>query len=68
MQGQRLNLKWTMADVDFVVGLARAGRTADEIVERYAIRKRKAKADELRYMLSVTIPHSPEDAIRRAGC
>ena len=35
---------------------------------RYAIRKRKAKADELRYMLAVTIPHSPEDAIRRAGC
>lgn len=28
------NLKWSMADVDFVVGLARSGRTADEIVER----------------------------------
>ncbi len=35
---------------------------------RYAIAKRKAKADELRYVLSVCIPHSPEDAIRRAGC
>lgn len=35
---------------------------------RYGIRKRKAKADELRYALSLCIPHSPEDAIRRAGC
>jgi hypothetical protein len=28
------NFKWSMADVDFVVGLARAGRTAQEIVDR----------------------------------
>jgi hypothetical protein len=30
------NFKWSMADVDFVVGLARSGRTAQEIVERLA--------------------------------
>lgn len=35
---------------------------------RRQVAKRKAKADELRYILAVTIPHSPEDAIRRAGC
>lgn len=28
------NFKWSMADVDFVVGLARAGRTSGQIVER----------------------------------
>ena len=29
-----VNLKWSIADVDFVVGLARAGRTADNIALR----------------------------------
>lgn len=37
-QGQRLNLKWTVADVDFVVGLARSGRTAIEIVDRLKVK------------------------------
>lgn len=35
---------------------------------RHAFRKRQAKADELRYILALTIPHSVEDAVRRAGC
>ncbi len=29
-----VNLKWSIADVDLVVGLARAGRTADNIALR----------------------------------
>lgn len=33
-QGQRLNLKFSIADVDFIVGLAKAGRTAEEIRDR----------------------------------
>ena len=43
-----LNLKWSMADVDFVVGLARAGRTADEIVERVSSRGIIASPEEIR--------------------
>lgn len=35
---------------------------------RYSIRKRKAKADELRFLIALTIPHSVEDATRRMGC
>lgn len=49
--------------LSFLVGVA-----VERTRSRYAIAKRKAKADELRYILAVTIPHSPEDAIRRAGC
>lgn len=33
-QGQRLNLKFSIKEVDFIVGLARAGRTAEEISDR----------------------------------
>lgn len=43
-----LNLKWSMADVDFVVGLARAGRTADEVAERVSARGIEATPDEIR--------------------
>lgn len=33
-QGQRLNLKYTIGDVDLIVGLAKAGRTAFDISKR----------------------------------
>lgn len=48
------NFKWSMADVDFVVGLARSGRTTSEIVERLAGtrngggRRIEATPDEIR--------------------
>jgi hypothetical protein len=32
------------------------------------IAKRKAQADELRFLLSPVVPHSIEDAARRVGC
>lgn len=31
---QRLNLKFSIKDTDFIVGLAKAGRTAEEIRDR----------------------------------
>jgi len=34
----------------------------------HTIRKRQAKADELRFLIALTIPHSVEDAARRMGC
>jgi len=43
-----LNLKWSMADVDFVVGLARSGRTAQEIVDRVRGRGIAASPEEIR--------------------
>lgn len=33
----------------------------------YAVRKRKAKADELRFILAPTVPYTVEDAAREAG-
>ena len=35
---------------------------------RYAIAKREAQADELRFLLAPVVQHSVEDAARRAGC
>lgn len=35
---------------------------------RHRLSVAKAKADELRFLLALTIPHSIEDAARRVGC
>lgn len=45
-----------------------AGIAVERALARNRITKREAKADELRFAMALTIPHSPEDAIRRAGC
>lgn len=34
----------------------------------YRVGKREAVRDDLRFITSPTVEHSPEDAIRRAGC
>lgn len=57
---QRLNLKWTMADVDFVVGLARAGRTAEEICSRLRF---PATPDEIRNLCSESGIHVRRERI-----
>lgn len=49
--------------VSFLTGLA-----VEWAASRYAVRKRQAQADELRFLLAPVIQHSVEDAARRAGC
>lgn len=46
-QGQSLNWKFSIADVDFIVGLAKAGRTADEICARVAPISRNVSVEEI---------------------
>lgn len=47
-QMQRLNLKWTQADIDLLKGLARSGKSATEIVERIKARGITATPNEVR--------------------
>jgi len=56
-------MTWLAVITSFALGMALERARA-----RYRVMKRKAKADELRFMLALTIPHSVEDAARRSGC
>lgn len=51
------------AAISFLFGIGVGWATS-----QYRIAKRKAQADELRFLLAPVIPHSVEDAARRAGC
>ncbi len=51
----------------FLLGLA-CGLAPRWALSGARIRNRKAKADEIRFALALTIPHSVEDATRRMGC
>lgn len=52
--------------VTHLVAIA-AGVLIGGAAARYGICQRKTKADELRFLLSPVVPHSVEDAARRAG-
>lgn len=54
--------------IAFVLASFLAGVAVERTSARHAIAKRQAKADELRFVLALTIPHSVEDAARRVGC
>jgi hypothetical protein len=59
------NLKWSMADIDFLVGLARSGRTAAEICERVSGRGIIASPEEIRelcWQSGITVRSAPRVA------
>ena len=56
-------MTWLAVITSFSLGMA-----LERARSRYRIMKRKAQADELRFLLALTIPHSVEDAARRMGC
>lgn len=56
-------MTWLAIIASFALGMA-----LERARSRNRIMKRKAQADELRFVLALTIPHSVEDAARRSGC
>ena len=56
-------MTWLAVITSFAAGMALERARA-----HYRVSKRKAQADELRFLLALTIPHSVEDAARRSGC
>jgi hypothetical protein len=56
-------MTWLAVIASFALGMALERARA-----RYRVTKRKAQADELRFVLALTIPQSVEDAVRRSGC
>lgn len=59
-QCQRLNWKFSMDDIDFIVGLARANRSAVEICERVLPRNITTTPEKIRdicWQSGITVRH-----------